>query len=91
MCCAFVRGLRKRTESEIKRLFIDCRQVSDSVRIVTELSVATKEAWAIKMCLNEKYLNIPSDKYFYFIFLIRNDLKQGDVCYEGKYRKVFRH
>jgi hypothetical protein len=41
------------------------------------------------MCLNEKYLNIHADKYFYFLFLIRNDLKQGDACYEEKYRKVF--
>jgi len=56
MCCTFVRILRKTTESEIKRLFIDFRQVIDSVRIVIELSVATKHARVIKMCLNEKYL-----------------------------------
>lgn len=43
------------------------------------------------MCLNEKYLHIHANKYFYFIFLIRNDLKQGNACHEEKYRKVFRH
>lgn len=58
MCCTFVRDFRKRTESEIKQLFIDFRQVSGSVRIFTELSVATKHARVIKMCLSEKYLNI---------------------------------
>ena len=57
MCCTFVRGLRIRMESEIKRLFIDFRHVSDCVRTVIELSVATKHAGVIKMYLNEKYLN----------------------------------
>jgi len=58
MCCAFAKDLRKKTESDIKRLFIDFRQVSDSLRNVAELSVATKHARVIKMCLNEKYRNI---------------------------------
>jgi hypothetical protein len=85
-------GLEKKNGVRNKAtIYRDFRQVSDSVRIVTVLGVATIHARVIKMCLNENYVNIHWDKYFYFIFLIRNDLKKGDSCYEGKYRKVFGH